>query len=136
MKRLLIVGYGDIAQRALPGLERSFDIVRGARRDGLDLDVPQTLAIGPFDALLHLAPPPATGDTDTRTANLVAALEKNSILPARVVYVSTSGVYGDCAGARVDESRPIAPQTPRARRRADAEAQLTLWCAALGADLV
>jgi nucleoside-diphosphate-sugar epimerase len=136
MKRLLIVGYGDIAQRALPRLEGSFDIVRGARRYGFDLDLPQTLAPGPVDAVLHLAPPPATADADTRTANLLAALEKNPILPARMVYVSTSGVYGDCAGARVNESRPIEPRTPRAHRRADAEAQLTQWCAAHGADAV
>jgi nucleoside-diphosphate-sugar epimerase len=85
---------------------------------------------------LHLAPPPATGHTDTRTANLLAALDENPILPARVVYVSTSGVYGDCAGERVDESRLIAPQTPRACRRADAEAQLAHWCAAHGAGLL
>jgi len=77
---------------------------------------------------LHLAPPPRTGDSDPRTANLLAALEKGRILPARLVYVSTSGVYGDCGGARVDESRPIAPATPRARRRADAERQLDAWC--------
>jgi nucleoside-diphosphate-sugar epimerase len=45
-----------------------------------------------------------------------------------VVYVSTSGVYGDCRGARVDESRPVAPASARARRRADAERQLRAWC--------
>ena len=83
-----------------------------------------------------VAPPPGAGESDTRTANLLAALEKGRILPARVVYVSTSGVYGDCAGARVDESRPPAPRTPRARRRVDAERRLTLWCEARGIALV
>ncbi len=39
-----------------------------------------------------VAPPPGAGESDTRTANLLAALEKGRILPARVVYVSTSGV--------------------------------------------
>ena len=53
-----------------------------------------------------------------------------------MVYVSTSGVYGDCAGERVDESRPPAPQTERAKRRLDAERQLALWCSARGAALV
>ena len=53
-----------------------------------------------------------------------------------MVYVSTSGVYGDCAGERVDESRPLAPQTERAKRRLDAERQLALWCNARGAALV
>jgi nucleoside-diphosphate-sugar epimerase len=45
-------------------------------------------------------------------------------------------VYGDCGGELVDESRPLAPRTPRARRRADAERQLTAWCAAHRAKLV
>jgi len=128
MPRLLIVGFGDIARRALPLLERRFTVFKLSRREGFDLDRPETLRLEPADALLHLAPPPAHGETDTRTAHLLAALEKRSILPARVVYVSTSGVYGDCGGARVDESRPIAPATARARRRADAERQLNAWC--------
>jgi nucleoside-diphosphate-sugar epimerase len=42
----------------------------------------------------------------------------------RLVYASTTGVYGDCAGERFDETRPVRPQTDRARRRVDAEAQV------------
>jgi nucleoside-diphosphate-sugar epimerase len=45
-------------------------------------------------------------------------------------------VYGNCGGERVDESWPIAPQTPRARRRADAERRLALWCSSHAAQLV
>jgi nucleoside-diphosphate-sugar epimerase len=67
---------------------------------------------------------------DPRSANLLESLEKGGILPARFVYVSTSGVYGDCAGAWVDESRALRPQTDRAHRRADAEAQVARWCSA------
>lgn len=130
MKRLLVVGFGDIARRAAPRLERSFELTRLSRTSGLDLDRPETLALEGAEAILHCAPPPNHGDTDTRTANLLAALEKSRILPARIVYVSTSGVYGDCAGARVDESRPVAPQTARARRRVDAEHRLSRWCQA------
>lgn len=128
MKRLLIAGFGDIANRAAARLERRFQLARLARRYGLDLDRPETLAIAGAEAVLHCAPPPNEGETDSRTANLLAALEKGRILPARMVYVSTSGVYGDCAGARVDESRPLAPQTARARRRVDAERQVAQWC--------
>ena len=128
MKRLLVVGFGDIARRAAPLLASRFEVLRAARSDGFDLDRPETLVLGRVDALLHLAPPPSEGETDTRTANLLAALEKGRILPRRVVYVSTSGVYGDCRGARVDESAPLAPQTSRARRRVDAERRLALWC--------
>ena len=136
MKRLLVCGYGDIARRASPALERSFRIERLSRRFGRDLDRPETLQLEGADALRHCAPPPASGGTDPRTANLLAALAKARILPARVVYVSTSGVYGDCGGEHVDESRPIAPRTPRAQRRADAEGQLAAWCVAHGAALI
>ena len=136
MQHLLIVGFGDIARRAAPRLEPRFRMSRISRSDGADLDRPETLRLDGADAVLHLAPPPRSGDTDTRTANLLSALGKARILPARVVYVSTSGVYGDCGGARVDESRPIAPLTARARRRADAERQLAAWCAGNKASLI
>jgi nucleoside-diphosphate-sugar epimerase len=136
VKRLLISGYGDIALRAEPRLERSFRIERLSRRFGRDLDRPETLQLQGADVLLHCAPPPPSGETDTRTANLLAALAEASILPTRVVYVSTSGVYGDCGGELVDESRPIAPRTLRAQRRADAERQLRAWSAARGAALI
>lgn len=136
MKRLLVAGFGDVARRAAPELERSFRVDRLSRRLGRDLDRPETLRIEGAEALLHCAPPPASGETDTRTANLLAALAKASILPSHVVYVSTSGVYGDCQGELVDESRPVAPRTPRARRRVDAERQLAAWCAARGAKLI
>src|SRR6185295_18949525 len=130
MQMLLIAGFGDIARRAAPRLESRFRLSRLSRSGGADLDRPETLRLDGADALLYLAPPPRDGETDSRTANLLAALEKGRILPRRVAYVSTSGVYGDCGGARVDESRPIAPATPRARRRADAERQFNAWCLA------
>ncbi len=129
MKTLLIAGFGDIARRAAPRLSRGFALVPLSRRQGVDLDRPATLAsLPPADAVLHCAPPPGRGTSDSRTANLLAMLAKGRILPARFVYVSTSGVYGDCAGARVEEDRPIHPQTDRARRRADAEQQIARWC--------
>jgi nucleoside-diphosphate-sugar epimerase len=136
MKRLLIAGFGDIARRALPRLERRFRIAGLSRSLGFDLDRPESLSLAPADVLLHCAPPPPQGRADTRTANLLAALEKGSILPARIVYVSTSGVYGDCAGARVDETRPLAPQTERAHRRVDAERGLARWSASRNIPLV
>ena len=136
MKRLLIAGFGDIARRAAPVLGNAFELRILARKNGLDLDRPESLAaLEPVDAVLHCAPPPASGSADTRTANLLAALEGRRILPTRIVYISTSGVYGDCGGALVDESRAVNPQTARAARRVDAEARLALWCSAHGAAL-
>jgi nucleoside-diphosphate-sugar epimerase len=136
MRRLLVAGFGDIARRAAPQLAKRFELQPLLRAQGFDLDRPDSLVFGEVDALLHLAPPPSGGTQDPRTTHLLAALEKCTASPARVVYVSTSGVYGDCAGAWVDEARPINPQTERARRRADAEAQLARWCGRRGAALV
>ena len=141
MNRLLIVGCGDIALRALPRLARSYEVfglvrsaAQGERIAALgatplpgDLDdqaTLRTLAAG-ADLVLHLAPPGESGESDQRTANLTAALSARP--PGRLVYISTSGVYGDCGGAWVDETRPVAPQTLRARRRVDAERALFAW---------
>ena len=65
-------------------------------------------------------PPAADGPTDRRTARLLAALSRSARLRC-LVYASTSGVYGDAAGARFDETRSVAPATARAQRRVDAE---------------
>ena len=141
MKKLLIVGCGDIALRALPQLARNyqvFGLVRvpanagriaalGAMALAGDLDRPatlQALAAG-SDLVLHLAPPGDSGEGDQRSANLIAALSARP--PERMVYISTSGVYGDCGGAWIDETQPLAPQTVRAARRADAETALLAW---------
>lgn len=142
MKRLLIIGCGDIALRAIPSLVqryRVYALVRNpAHREKLralgvtpvagDLDERASLAriAGLAHAVLHFAPPQATGECDTRTRNLLAALSRGA-LPRRLVYISTSGVYGDCAGDRVSETRPPRPQTLRAQRRMDAERQIRAW---------
>jgi nucleoside-diphosphate-sugar epimerase len=137
MKRLLIAGDGDIARRARPVLESRFECSVLTRARGMDLDRPASLAsLAPADAVLHSAPPPATGTADTRTANLLAAFESTRILPTRFVYISTSGVYGDCGGALVDETRAVHPRSERARRRVDAESRLALWCSARGVALI
>jgi len=73
--------------------------------------------------VLHLAPPPASGDTDPRTRHLLQALARGGRVQ-RIVYGSTSGVYGDCGGALIDETRAPRPTNARAHRRVDAEAQL------------
>ena len=85
--------------------------------------------------VLHLAPPPGDGGGDPRTRRLIAALAKGGSLPRRLVYISTSGVYGDCNGERVAETRPSAANNPRARRRVDAERQLRRFAARHGIQL-
>lgn len=99
-----------------------------------DLDDPRTLGrLGALaDAVLHLAPPPASGTQDTRTRHLVRALLRGG-RTRRVVYGSTTGVYGDAGGARFDETRAVHPATDRARRRVDAESVLRWFGRASGA---
>lgn len=77
--------------------------------------------------LYYFAPPPSKGKVDTRMRNLTASLDSSNA-PSRIIYVSTSGVYGDCKGARVNEETPLNPQADRARRRVDAEKTLSGWC--------
>src|SRR5438067_138305 len=136
MQALLVAGFGDIARRAAPLLERRFAMTRLARSAGFDLDARPVLAPQPAHALLHCVPPAAIGERDVRTTNLLRALDASGVLPRRVVYLSTSGVYGDCRGERVAEDRPVKPMTSRARRRLDAERQLEDWCSRHGAALV
>lgn len=147
--RLLIVGCGDVGERVLRQLGGRYRAValtsQPTRRDALrrlgarpllgDLDRPPTLgrlgALAP--RVLHLAPPPATGGArDPRTAALLQALARGGVVE-RIVYGSTSGVYGDAAGARFDETRAPAPATDRARRRVDAESRLRRYGRAFGA---
>ena len=140
MTRLLIVGCGDVGQRLLRLLPKPLRPWVLSRRPasswrGLnvrplqgDLDEPASLArlAGCFDAVLHLAPPQTQGARDERTRALVTALARGAP-PARFVYVSTTGVYGDCQGRRISETEPLHAQTPRALRRVDAEQHLRAW---------
>lgn len=148
MQKLLIVGCGDVARRALPLLTRRYKVyalLRNAsegaawRQGGAtpleaDLDRPESLKrlAGLADLVLHLAPPPDKGRRDSRTRHLLAALGSAKSLPQGLVYISTSGVYGDCGGARVDETRPPRPATARGARRLDAEHTLRAWGARTG----
>ena len=136
--RLLIVGCGDVGMRCLPLLRgrwrvaaltsspHRFAELRAAGATPMlgNLDNAASLQrlAGWADAVLHLAPPQHVGRTDLRTRNLLCSLAASP--PTRIVYASTTGVYGDCGGAFFDETRPVAPSTDRARRRVDAEEQL------------
>lgn len=147
-KTLLIVGCGDIALRAAPllqthyrilGLYRNLDNADHLRLSGItpiygNLDLPKSLEklAGIAQLVLHLAPPPSQGLYDRRTTHLLSALTRRTkkhklILPQRLIYISTSGVYGDCHGDLIDETYPVHPENGRAIRRIDAERQIRNW---------
>jgi nucleoside-diphosphate-sugar epimerase len=140
--RLLVVGCGDVGMRLLPLVARRFRVfavtsqperraelrAAGAIPIVADLDRPATLARlkGLAHYVVHLAPPQPQGDLDLRTRNLTAILPEAT----RVVYISTSGVYGDRGGRPTDETAPRRPRNARARRRVDAEQVLRAWALA------
>lgn len=137
---------------AVSALVRSADHARTARGMGVvpirgDLRRPRSLQkiAGVADVVFHFAPPPGHGRHDTHTRHLLAALTRplrgrparpetqlprawrSCRQPRRLVYVSTTGVYGDCGGEWIDETRALMPTTARARRRVDAERCLIAW---------
>lgn len=141
MKRILIIGCGDVGERLVrryAGQAHFTALTRSeaglARLHALgvsavvgDLDDPASLARLPrADGVFHFAPPPNQGVRDTRTRHLLQALTRRGV-PRRLVYISTSGVYGDCSGKWVEETRAAAPVNARAVRRVDAERQLRAW---------
>jgi nucleoside-diphosphate-sugar epimerase len=135
----LIVGCGDVGCRVLKLLQgrwrtlaltsspQRFPKLRALGAVPLlgNLDHGHTLGRlgGLADAVLHLAPPPSSGEGDPRTRALLNALARGGRVRT-LVYGSTTGVYGDAGGARFDETRAVDPASDRARRRVDAEAQL------------
>ncbi len=137
----IIVGAGYTGHRLARSLEHthtlalvqstgSLERLRDARVPAVRLDIDTTDALPDGienDAcIVYLVPPSRDTDGDARLARFLALLPD----AGRFVYVSTTGVYGDCGGATVDESRPPAPRTARARRRVDAERQVRRWCEA------
>jgi len=150
--KIFFAGFGDIARRIslqpeLTGLPQAV-IVRSEEKfeqltaQGFNaqldsFDDPENLGALPLAGrtVFYTAPPPGGGFTDPRVGVFCTQINADN-LPAKVIYISTSGVYGDCGGALVDEKMPINPQTARAKRRADAEAQLQQMAQTFGLPLV
>lgn len=146
-ERVLIVGCGDVGLRVagqmrnrvrLLALTSQSERTVELRAKGLvplqgNLDDSASLRrlSGIATRVVHLAPPPSEGWSDLRTGALVRALRLRQ-KPISVVYGSTSGVYGDCGGARVAETRSVRADTPRAQRRVHAEAQMRFLGLAAG----
>lgn len=143
MNNVLIIGCGDIGLRvaalwqqrgiAVCGLARSTNAAKRLQQAGIkaisgDLDARDTLSSLPTkDALVYyFAPPPNTGHDDPRMSAFIASI-KQARWPAKIVYISTTAVYGDCNGAWVTEQTPVNPQSERGKRRLSAENSLLAW---------
>lgn len=153
MKPVLILGCGYVGQRlarilsstgaaVVTGVVRSAEsaaAVRDLGASAVQLDLDSDSALPKLPAanaeLYYFAPPPGSGTSDPRLRRVLAEITHET-LPTRIVYISTSGVYGDCGGDWVDESHPLNPTTPRALRRADAEAALLAWSQATHVPVV
>lgn len=140
MSIVLIVGFGYVGKRVAQAEKRRGNNVYALVRSeagveqaqaaeiipvmgDLDLPVSLTTLPAPVDTLYYLAPPPSEGDTDWRMCNLTTALAQSP--PPRVfVYISTTGVYGDCKDLWVTETSPTMPTQARSRRRLSAELTL------------
>lgn len=149
--RILIIGCGDIGLRVAKQLAKScrvyaltsqkirFQELRAVGAIPIlgDLDKPDSLwrLSGLAQTVIHLAPPQNAGHRDCRTRNLIRILAQGSSVVRRLIYVSTTGVYGDHGGAQVSELTPPNPQSDRAKRRVDAENSLRLWAPAHGVAL-
>lgn len=141
---LLIAGYGDIGGRiaklalqegrVVSALVRSIDKAAALTAQGIipllgDLDDPATPVNNLHPAgttIVYTVPPPGGGEYDTRLRVFLGSIEPGDE-PATIVYISTTGVYGDQQGAIVNEETPTQATTSRARRRLDAEKLLTAW---------
>ena len=138
-EHVLIVGFGDIGER-IARLEQEggssvVALCRGHQRIqrftdpsikhwAADLDRPMTKIEGTYNAIYYLAPPSPEGLRDQR---IVRCLEALGTLPHKLIYLSTSAVYGDCKGAWIDENHPLCPGTERGKRRLFAEETSLEW---------
>ncbi|RBP53460.1 SDR family oxidoreductase [Arenicella xantha] len=142
----IIFGCGDVGRRIAKkliecGIDRSSIIgyVRTAEtaevcsRLGVlglrvDLDsLKRDLSLCQNGELFYTVAPPKVGIVDSRTENLLRHFVDAGVKPAKVVLISTTGVYGDCAGEWVTEQAPTQPSTDRGKRRLDSERRWLAW---------
>lgn len=141
MASVLIVGCGylgyrlaeHIGKQTVIGLVRSASSCQRLKEAGIevfqhDLDQFSTGAQLPSAVreVYYFAPPPGRGDTDTRLSSFCSLMTRTG-LPKKLLYISTSAVYGDSRGAWIDETAPLQPTTSRGQRRLHAEKILLEW---------
>ena len=141
-ERVWIIGFGDIAQRvanrvlaqgkSVTGLVRRVGAANELKAMGVepivaDLDDAASLqAVAVNTAEVYFfAPPSSIDENDWHMRNFLAAISGQR--PRKIVYISTTGVYGNSHGAWVNEQTPVNPNTERGKRRLDAEQHLQAY---------
>lgn len=129
----LVAGTGYLGRRFIRNQKNENTV--GLTRADFDLDCDENLAIkltAPY-SVLYTVPPSSEFIADVRLERLLGQLEPS---PQRFVYISTTGVYGDRNGERVDENSGVNPESDRARRRVAAEDYLFSWGASQECEIV
>ncbi len=140
LSNVIIIGCGDIGRRVAQlytdkqpvlGLIQGQTSAQACKKQGVKafrFDLDSTLPLPPQlidnikDAgLYYFAPPPSTGTQDTRLKAFLDNITHANAIPARIVLISTTGVYGDSKGEWIDEATPLKPVAERAKRRLSAE---------------
>lgn len=137
----LVTGTGYTGRRVLELLPA--ESVTGLSRSALDterpfeifdLDSATTLSIElPSTYAVMYTVPPKGDPPDRRLRRFLSMLTPT---PARFIYISTTGVYGDCDGRTVTESTPVNPSSERAERRVAAEALIGEWAETNDCDVI
>jgi nucleoside-diphosphate-sugar epimerase len=143
MARAVIVGCGYVGLELGRQLRAAGHEVTGVRRSDAGLDAVAAAGLTPHRAdatdpdslgdlpdaewVVFAASSGGRGADAARTVyveglrNVIAAYEDRASPPDRLVYTSSTGVYGDHDGAFVDEETPLDPQTEKTRVLAAAE---------------
>lgn len=140
--KVLIAGCGYVGTKLAQSLLASHDVSILVRTETsarkldtqfhcLTVDLDDRQSIPEFSltgtTLFYFIPPPSTGITDERLERFLKAIKKGQE-PDKIILISTTGIYGNCADDWVDESRTPHAETDRARRRLAAEQTLAEWC--------
>ena len=143
-KKTLIIGCGDTGKRVIKALEKQKEPIYATshQKDSqiqldklgitvipANLDNKNELENLPTEgaSIFYFAPPAATGITDSRMANFIESLDKQNP-PKRIVYISTTGVYGNCRGLWISENADLKPGNDRSKRRLHAESLIQKFC--------
>lgn len=86
--------------------------------------------------LLYCIPPQGGGSIDLRARNFCTALERDRLIPSRIIYLSATSVYGDTNGQIVTELSPAEPASAMGKRRLDAEQRFQEFGARHGVPVV